>query len=579
MIHDAIMTRSTDVSDNEQTYKAWPYREAMKIAEKLEREQTRGIKRKHEDILFQTGFGPSGLPHIGTFSEVARTKWVRQAYEAMHATGRDTTLYTFSDDMDGMRSIPLDMPNPESLIEHFGKPLSNVPDPFGVHESFAAHMNAKLQDFLNSFGFKYTFRSSKELYTSGAFNEGLLKIVEHYDAIRELVANTLSEENKEAWSPFLPICEQCGRVTTTRVTGIDTDNATVSYVCDRRIKGKILTWEPRGYAKRKQEGKDAPEYYEERKNVEGCGHEATTSVLDGKVKAGWKVDWAMRWYVFGVDYEMYGKDLIASAALSSQIVKIMGGEPPAGMFFEWFNDAFGRSISKTKGNGLSIEEWLTYGPIESLGWYVYQNPTKAKKLYFEVIPQSTDRFLKDRQRYGNASEDDRPNNPIHFSEADLIEQGHTPTYESEITFGVLLNLVSVLNTEDRQMIWDYILRYDEDARVNETILDAMITNALHYYRDFVAPTKVYVAMPEEMKPALEQLITFLEGAEGKTSEEIQGAVYAAGKENDHKLPLWFKALYQMLLGQERGPRLGTFFELYGVSDSLKLIRAKQQELG
>ncbi len=566
------------MSDNEQTYKAWPYREAMSIAEKLEREQTRGIKRKHEDVLLQTGFGPSGLPHIGTFSEVARTKWVRQAYEAMNP-GVATTLYAFSDDMDGMRSIPLDMPNPESLIEHFGKPLNQVPDPYGEHESFAAHMNVKLQEFLDSFGFQYTFRSSKDYYNDGTFNEGLLKIVEHYDAVRELVANTLSEENRASWSPFLPICESCGRVTTTRVIDIDTTNATLKYVCDRRIKGKILTWEERGRAKRKQESKDAPVYYEERRNVDGCGHEGTTSVLNGKVKAGWKVDWAMRWYVFGVDYEMYGKDLIASADLSSKIVRILGGEPPVGMFFEWFNDEFGRSISKTKGNGLSIDEWLTYGPIESLGWYVYQNPTKAKKLYFGVIPQSTDRFLKDRQRYATSEPDERLNNPIHFAEAGRIEQGEVPGYESEITFGVLLNLVSVLNTDDREMIWDYILRYDPQAReTNETILEAMITNALNYYRDFVAPTKRYVAMPGEMRGALDELIAFLRDAEGKNAEELQAAVYAAGKENGHKLPQWFKALYQLLLGQERGPRLGTFFELYGVEESLALIQEKLEEL-
>ena len=566
------------MSDNEQTYRAWPYKEAIKIEQKLEREQKRGMKRKHGEILLETGFGPSGLPHIGTFSEVARTTWVRQAYEMMNS-GVETALYAFSDDMDGMRGVPLDMPDPEALIEHLGKPLYQVPDPFGEHASYAAHMNAKLQEFLNSFGFEHSFKSSQEHYNRGDFDEGLLKIVEHYDAIRDLVASTLREENSESWSPFLPVCESCGRVTTTRVTGLDREQGTIEYVCDRRVNSKVLSWEERPNSKRQQKTKDAPVYYEQKVRVEGCGHQGKTEVTGGKVKAGWKVDWAMRWYVFGVDYEMYGKDLIDSAKLSSQIVRIMGGEPPVGMSYEWFNDEFGQSISKTKGNGLSIDEWLTYGPIESLSWYVYQNPTKAKKLYFGVIPQSTDRFLKDRQSYGASQEEaDRVNNAIHFTESARIEQGQDPGYESDITFGILLNLVSVLNTDDRGVIWDYILRYDEEARVNETILDAMVTNALNYYRDFVAPTKAFKPVPEEMKPALDELVAFLEGAEGKKAEEIQSAVYAAGKENGHKLGEWFKALYQLILGQAQGPRLGTFFELYGVQESLELIKQKRAEL-
>ncbi len=565
------------MSDNEQTYRAWPYKEAIKIEQKLEREQKRGIKRKHGDILLETGFGPSGLPHIGTFSEVARTTWVRQAYNMMNS-GVETSLYAFSDDMDGMRGVPLDMPDPDALIEHLGKPLYQVPDPFGQHDSYAAHMNAKLQEFLNSFGFEHSFKSSQEHYNNGIFDEGLLKIVEHYDAIRDLVASTLREENSAAWSPFLPVCEHCGRVTTTRVTQLDRENAEIEYVCDRNVNSKVLSWDERPNSKRKQAAKDAPAYYEQRVRVQGCGHKGKTTVTGGNVKAGWKVDWAMRWYVFGVDYEMYGKDLIDSAKLSSQIVRIMGGEPPAGMSYEWFNDEFGQSISKTKGNGLTIDEWLTYGPIESLSWYVYQNPSKAKKLYFGVIPQSTDRFLKDRQKYGEGDEVERVNNAVHFTESALIEEGKTPGYESEITFGILLNLVSVLNTEDRGVIWDYILRYDPEARVNETILDAMVSNALNYYRDFVAPTKQYKPIPEEMMPALQELITFLKGAEGKKAEEIQSAVYAAGKDNGHNLKAWFKALYELLLGQERGPRLGTFFELYGITESLKLIEDKVQEL-
>lgn len=559
-------------------YKAWPYREATKVLDRLAREQKAGTHRERE-ILLQTGFGPSGMPHIGTFSEVARTNWVRQALRQLQE--RPVTLYVFSDDMDGMRGVPLDMPNVEGLIEDLGKPLCQVRDPFGEHESFAAHMNAKLQEFLDSFGFEYVFKSSREQYESGVFNEGLKKIVDHYDEVVAVVTADLREETAATWSPFKPTCQSCGRNTTTRVVGVDREAYTVDYICDGSFNAKVLTWEERERSKRKQASKDAPVYYQGSHKVRGCEHSGTIPVTDGHLKVGWKVDWALRWFAFGVDYEMYGKDLIEAAHASSPLVKILGGEPPEQMVYEWFNDEHGQSISKTKGNGLTIDEWLTYGPLESLAWYVYQNPSKSKKLHRGLIPTSTDKFLEDRARFGREQDEgERVNNPVWFVEQARWARDEPVGYASDVTFGLLLNLVNVLNTEDRELIWNYIASYDATARqTNEALLDAMIDCALNYYRDFVAPTKQFKAPAPEMQAPMAQFTQFLKGYKGDSAEELQAACYLAGKENGVKLGAWFKTLYQLLLGQTQGPRIGTFVQLYGVSETLELIEQQLAEVG
>lgn len=541
-------------------YKAWPYKQAALILDKLQREKQANKTRKHESILLETGFGPSGLPHIGTFAEVARTDWVRRALEHM-APELETRLFAFSDDMDGMRGIPDNVPNQEMLIEHLGKPLSDVPDPFGEQESFAAYNNAKLCSFLDSFGFEYDFKSSRDQYRGGVFNEGLERIMDNYEAIRALVTKDLSPDHAQTWSPFQPICPECGRVNTTRVESINVEDKTISFSCKKSFNAK-------------RAGEKIP--------VRGCGYEGTVPVTDGHVKVGWKVDWALRWYVLGVDYEMYGKDLIDSARVSGPIVEILGGVAPEGMAYEWFNDEKGQSISKSKGNGLSIDEWLTYGPLESISWFIYQNPTKARKLFFGTIPRSVDQFLKDREKYGQAeTEEDRLNNTITFVEGDKLRAGQTLGYESDITYGLLLNLVSVLNTEDRQLIWDYLMRYDEQAATtNEAIINDMIDCALRYYRDFVAPTKSYALPAQEMMPALEQFKAYLKDDQNDHSAEaIQTACYEAGKAHELPLKQWFKALYKLFIGQAQGPRIGTFVQLYGVEDSLKLIEERFEQLG
>jgi lysyl-tRNA synthetase class 1 len=533
--------------------KAWPFTEANSIVEKLERESERGIERRHDDVLLETGYGPSGLPHIGTFAEVARTTWVRYAYE--HIADRPTRLVAFSDDMDGLRAAPDNIPNKGMLQSHLGKPLNQIPDPFGEEDSFSGYMNAQLRRFLDHFGFDYEFRSSRDQYHGGVFNEGLERILHNYDAIRDVIIPTLGQKKGDTgeveWSPFMPICENCGKVYTTRVTRTHPADGEVSYACDQDFRNRGNT-------------------------VEACGFSGRTSVGDGNVKVGWKVDWALRWYVFGVDYEMYGKDLIESAELSAEIVRILGGEPPVGFFYEMFLDENGTKISKTKGNGLEIDEWLRYGSLESLQWFIYQNPTKAKKLYFDIIPKSVDDYLEARGRFGEESDDEQVNNPVWFIEQSAIREGEELGFDSRVSFSMLLNLVNVLNTDDKEIVWNYVLRYDPEAAEHRDVMDDLLDRALRYYRDFILPTKEYELPPEEMLPAIEQLCEFLESYEGDDPAEIQTATYSAGKEHDIKLGKWFRAMYRMLLGQDRGPRLGTFIHLYGVEETLNTIRERLQ---
>jgi lysyl-tRNA synthetase class 1 len=541
---DFFEQEAPDMSDQPTS---WPFQEARTIVEKLDRQKQSGRERKHDYVLLETGFGPSGLPHIGTFSEVARTNWVRHAFEEL--MDRPTKLFAFSDDMDGLRKVPENIPNQDVILDNLGKPLCDIPDPFEEEESFSAYMNAKLKGFLDSFGFDYEFKSSKDQYRGGVFNDGLLQILRNYDEVRNVIVPTLREQNREAWSPFFPICEECGKVYTTRVTDIHPEDGEISYSCDQGFR-----------------------------NIEPCDHEGRMPVTDGHVKVGWKVDWALRWYVFDVDYEMYGKDLIESAELSAKIVRKLGGEPPVGFFYEMFLDENGQKISKSVGKGLTIDDWLKYGPLESLGWFIFQNPQKAKKLHFDVIPRSVDKYLEDRKDFGRAEGVDRLDNPVWFVEHDGVEAGDDPSYEADISYSMLLNLVNVLNTDDHEVVWNYILRYDPDAEQNREMIDDMIDRALQYYRDFVAPTKEYEAPPEEMLPSLEQFREFLENYDGDEAEEIQSATYSAGKDHDVSLGKWFRTLYRLLLGQDRGPRVGTFVHMYGVDETLELIEERLEEL-
>ena len=505
--------------------KAWPFAEARSILKR-----TGGAVPDKGYVLFETGYGPSGLPHIGTFGEVVRTTMVRRAFEAV--SDIPTKLFAFSDDMDGLRKVPDNVPEQDMMAEHLGKPLTSVPDPFGTHDSFGAHNNARLQAFLDAFGFDYEFKSATECYTSGQFDETLLQILECHDAITGVIKPTLGEERRETYSPFLPVCPKTGRVLLAKIVETRPDAGTVVY-----------------------EDED--------------GSLVETPVTGGHCKLQWKADWAMRWTALSVDYEMSGKDLIDSVRLSGRICQILGGKPPEGFTYELFLDENGEKISKSRGNGLSVEEWLEYATPESLALYMYNSPKKAKRLYFDAIPRHVDDYLTHLEKYGDQDEAARLENPVWH-----IHDGSPPDPEGHVTFGLLLNLVSVCNSEDPAVLWGFITRYAPDATPETApILDKLVGYAIAYYRDFVKPNKSYRAPTDMERAALDDLVVALNALPADAdAETIQTEVYEVGKRHDFEnLRDWFKALYEVLLGQSQGPRFGSFVALYGKDESVDLI--------
>jgi lysyl-tRNA synthetase class 1 len=511
--------------------KAWPFEEAAKVAARLD------MSGKAE-ALFETGYGPSGLPHIGTFGEVARTSWVRHAYGVL--TGRPSRLIAFSDDMDGLRKVPDNVPNRDMLTPFLGQPLTRIPDPFGTHPSFGAHNNARLRAFLDSFGFDYEFASSTDYYASGRFDAALIRVLERYDQVMQVILPTLGPDRRATYSPILPIHPRTGIVM--QVPMLARDPAA----------GTVVWRDP-----------DSNETFE-------------TSVKGGACKLQWKADWAMRWYALDVDYEMSGKDLIDSVRLSGRICRILGGAPPEGMTYELFLDEQAQKISKSKGNGLSVDEWLRYAPPESLGQFMYNPPQRAKRLYFDVIPRAVDDYLANAARLQTQPEAERPANPAWH-----IHAGRLPNRAgSPVPFTMLLNLASVVNADTPAMLWGFIQRYAPGA-TPETMpfLDKLVDHAVAYYRDFVRPEKRYRHPTGLERAALADLAETLRGidpggASATDAESIQSLVYEVGKRHPFAdLRAWFACLYQVLLGQQEGPRFGGFIALYGVAETIALIEA------
>jgi lysyl-tRNA synthetase class 1 len=506
---------------------AWPFVEARFLWDER-------LKAKTPDkgyVLFETGYGPSGLPHIGTFGEVVRTTMVRRAFAALNP-GVTTRLFAFSDDMDGLRKVPDNVPNQEMVAKHLGKPLTSIPDPFGTHDSFGAHNNARLRAFLDSFGFEYEFQSATQMYKSGAFDKALLRVLEKYDEVIAVILPTLGPERRATYSPFLPVCAKTGVVLQVPIVHRDVKAGTVVYEDD--------------------------------------GKKVEVPVTGGHCKLQWKCDWAMRWYALGVDYEMSGKDLIDSVKLSGQICRILGGTPPANLTYELFLDEQGQKISKSKGNGLSVEDWLKYAPPESLALYMYQKPKTAKRLFFDVIPKTVDEYLDFLAKFPEEAPEAQLNNPAWH-----IHDGKPPVENAHLSFGILLNLVGVANAEDPAILWQYITRYAPEATpAAAPLLDRMVKHALTYYRDFVKPAKTFKKPSAEEAAALKDLRDALAAHTGERSAEaLQNLVFEVGKRHGCFASLrdWFKALYQILLGQEQGPRMGSFIALYGVPESVRLI--------
>jgi lysyl-tRNA synthetase class 1 len=507
--------------------KAWPYEEARKLLKRYPDGPPGG-----KAILFETGYGPSGLPHLGTFQEVARTLMVRHAFSEL--ADWPSRLIAFSDDMDGMRKVPPGVPHQEMMHDHLDQPLSRVPDPYGCgHASYAAHNNNLLRRFLDRFGFDYEFVASSDCYGSGRFDQGLRQVLRRYDEIMGVMLPTLGEERRRTYSPVLPISKVDGAVLQVPVEVVDAEAGLVRYT------------EP------------------------ATGDTVEQSILSGGAKLQWKVDWALRWYALGVDYEMSGKDHIDGVVQSSKIVRILGGRPPDGFNYELFLDENGEKISKTKGNGVTIDEWLTYAPAESLSFYVYREPRKAKQLSFGIIPKAVDEYYQFLAAYPQQEWDKRLGNPVHH-----VHAGEVPPARMPLSFALLLNLVAVSSTDDKELLWGFVRRYAPDAAPQtHPELDALIGHALAYFRDFVAGSLRRRAPDEKEAAALRDLDGRLAalGAEAG-AEEIQHMVFEVGKDHGFdNLRDWFRALYETLLGTSQGPRMGSFFALYGIENSRRLI--------
>jgi lysyl-tRNA synthetase, class I len=517
---------------------AWPFEEARKIVARLK-------KKPKDEVIFETGYGPSGLPHIGTFGEVARTTMVRHAFRVLTDDKIKTRLIAFSDDMDGLRKVPDNVPNKEMMARHLGKPLTKVPDPFGTHASFAEHNNARLRAFLDRFGFDYEFLSSTACYTSGRFDAALLKVLERFDAVMNIMLPSLREERAESYSPFLPISPRTGIVLQVPVVAHDANAGTITY--------------------------DDPDTAER----------VTTPVTGGHCKLQWKPDWAMRWVALGVDYEMAGKDLIDSVKLSGEICRALGGMPPEGFNYELFLDENGQKISKSKGNGLTIDEWLRYASPESLSVFMYREPKAAKRLYFDVIPRHADDYLQFLDAYPRQGAKEQLGNPVWH-----IHSGAPPKADNLVPFAMLLSLVTASNAENAETLWGFIGRYRPGVtKATHPHLAALVDYAIHYFRDFVLPAKKFREPSAAERVALADLRDALSQLPPDAPPEaLQDVVYEVGrrepfldlkkKGKDGKPGValdWFNMLYQVLLGQEKGPRFGSFVAAYGIKNTVDMI--------
>ncbi|CAA9492777.1 MAG: Lysyl-tRNA synthetase (class I) [uncultured Sphingomonas sp.] len=509
------------------TSKAWPYEEARKLLKRWPNGKPGG-----SPMIFETGYGPSGLPHIGTFNEVARTTFVRNAYHELTG-GAQTRLIAFSDDMDGLRKVPDNVPNQALLAEHLGKPLTRIPDPFGTHESFAHHNNAMLRSFLDRFGFDYEFLSATDCYTRGRFDDVIRQVLRNWAGVMDVMLPTLREERRQTYSPVLPVSPASGRVLQVPVEVVDAEAGTIAF-------------------------------------ADEDGAPIEQSALGGMAKLQWKVDWAARWVALGVDYEMAGKDLIDSVVQSGRIARVLGGRPPEGFNYEMFLDEAGEKISKSKGNGLSLDEWLRYGSEESLAFYIYREPKRAKSLHIGVIPRAVDEYLQFRERYAEQPLEQKLGNPVHH-----IHAGDVPGNKLPLTYGLLLNLVSLPGVGDKETAWRFVQRYapgtspESDPELNE-----LIGLAVNYARDFVAPGLQRRAPTEIEEAALRDLDAELARLAPDTpGDEIQNHVFEVGKQHfgKERLREWFGVLYETLLGSSQGPRMGSFIALYGIDNSRRLI--------
>jgi lysyl-tRNA synthetase, class I len=528
--------KSDSQSGNAAGAELWPREEARRLAERV------ASYDPARPVIFQSGFGPSGLPHLGTMAEILRPSFVRKAFHLLQPS-RASRLIVFIDDLDGLRKVPENVPNREATQQYLGIPVSKIPDPFGCCASFADHMIGLLGGFLAPVEVEYELVRAAEMYSSGRFDDGLKLILEKHAEIIAIIAPTLRPENRAGWSPFMPICPNCGQVVERAVTAYHPERGTIDFTCEKSAGG-----------------------------ASGCGFRGEQSVLGGKAKVQWKVDWALRWYVLKVDYELYGKDLTDSARLSGQILRVMGAQPPLGFPFEMFLDEQGHKVSKSVGRGVTIDQWTRYAPIEVLKSFLLLNPRRARKLFLEAIPQYVDEYLDALREYAAASDEKRRESVLEF-----VIQSTTPTrFNSALTFGLMMNLVAALGSSDRDFLWQYLVRYDAsiagDAET-EKMGRALMECALNFYRDFIEPAKKLYTPSDADSAQLKVLAAYLRENQDASAEEIEKKIYDLGRENYDKPGKIFPLLYRSILGQERGPRLGAFIRLATPAKIIELLEA------
>ncbi|MDA9573396.1 lysine--tRNA ligase [Rickettsiales bacterium] len=512
--------------------KSWPFEEAKKIYNKIQK-----TTPKKGYVLFETGYGPSGLPHIGTFGEVVRTSYVMNAFNKI-APNIKTKMICVSDDIDALRKVPDNIPNQELIKANLGKPLTSVPDPFNTHQSFGQHMNSRLISFLDSFGFKYEFISATDKYKSGAYNDTMLQVMAKYQELMDLMLPTLGPERQKTYSPFMPIDKESGIVIDKGVKSINKEKASVTY-------------------------------------YDLNNQEKEISILDGNCKLQWKIDFGARWYSFNVDYEIYGKDHAPNEPIYRKICQILGGKPPINFTYEMFLSNEGEKISKSKGNGIAIEDWLKYAPQESMSLFMYQKPKTAKRLYFDVIPKAMDEYITYSNSYNQLDEVKKLENPLFH-----IHNGNVNNIDFNISYSLILNLASVCNPENDDILWGFISKYQKDLhKESSPLLTKMINNAINYYNDFIKSNKKYRTPNNKEKLALQDLANEIKKADNNIindASQIQTMIFSIGKKHGYEKNMreWFLTLYQILLGQDQGPRMGSFIALYGQDNFLQLIDQK-----
>jgi lysyl-tRNA synthetase class 1 len=522
----------------------WPAQEAEKILKRH--------GKPDRTVVFETGYGPSGLPHIGTFAEVARTCFVKEALEHL-APAMATRLIVFSDDMDGLRSVPQNLPRPDLLAAHLGKPLSSIPDPFAEEKSFSAYMNKQLCRFLDSFGFAYEFMSSTDCYNAGMFDEGLEKVLAAYDEIKGVFTATIREDKRERWSPFFVICEGCGKVNSTSVTDVDADRRRIQYQCDQAVGG-----------------------------VPACGHRGETPVTGGRAKVGWKIDWALRWYMLGVDYEMHGKDLIDSVSVSSKICRILGKPPPLTYKYELFHDETGLKISKKLGNGITMDQWIDYAPLGALIHFLLGNPNKPTKMGLPILPKLVDDLLNTVRV--ECGQERAPDMAIWFLERFPVERSRLmPEHTTVVGYSLLANVAENLGLQDVELLYGYARQYDESVEEDAPFYRGMCGNVLRYVEEYAKGLpKPELSVRTDWAPWLDVIEKHI--AEGFGDDDhidgdaMQSFLFSIARENELEMRDWFAFLYGVILEKTQGPKLGRFFQAVGQKKALELVRAGRDRL-